>query len=170
MDGCHAASLVVPGVFKGVLCDASAGVLRDQFDALNDAVDDLQEAERGCHECSHLERSLQEDSVPTLWTCWVGLLKLYWLTLTEDFLLHFEQFHLLTADLCRQPETVQRLVGLRHETLNGFDLHVTNLFSHFQNVCREELNDVIQLCYYAHIWIYSQTHLIKNLWICSGHS
>lgn len=43
VDGRHAGSLVVSGVFEGVLCDASARVLRDQFDALNDAVDDLKQ-------------------------------------------------------------------------------------------------------------------------------
>lgn len=43
VDGRHAVSLVVSGVFEGVLSDASAGVLSNQFDALNDAVDDLQE-------------------------------------------------------------------------------------------------------------------------------
>lgn len=43
VDGRHAGSLVVSGVFEGVLCDASARVLRDQFDALNDAVDNLKQ-------------------------------------------------------------------------------------------------------------------------------
>lgn len=46
VDGRHAGSLVVSGVFKGVLCDASAGVLRDQLDALNDAVHDLRHRDR----------------------------------------------------------------------------------------------------------------------------
>lgn len=46
VDGRHTASLVVSGVFEGVLCDASAGVLGDQFDALNDAINDLQQQER----------------------------------------------------------------------------------------------------------------------------
>lgn len=45
VDGHHAVSLVVSGVFKGVLSDASAGVLCDQFDALNDAINDLQQGE-----------------------------------------------------------------------------------------------------------------------------
>lgn len=43
MDGGHARSFVVPGVLEGVLSDASAGVLGDQFDALNNAVDDLRQ-------------------------------------------------------------------------------------------------------------------------------
>ena len=42
MDGRHAVPLVVSGVLEGVLSDASAGVLSDQFDALDDAVHDLQ--------------------------------------------------------------------------------------------------------------------------------
>jgi len=46
VDGRHAASLVVSGIFKGVLCNASAGVLGDQFYALNDAVDDLKQEEK----------------------------------------------------------------------------------------------------------------------------
>lgn len=37
----HAVPLVVPGVLEGVLSDAPAGVLSDQLDALDDAVDDL---------------------------------------------------------------------------------------------------------------------------------
>lgn len=46
VDGRHAASLVVSGVFEGVLGDASAGVLSDQLDALNDAVDDLRQRDQ----------------------------------------------------------------------------------------------------------------------------
>ena len=41
VDRRHAAPLVVPGVLEGVLSDASAGVLRDQLDALHHAVHDL---------------------------------------------------------------------------------------------------------------------------------
>lgn len=43
MDGGHARPFVVPGVLEGVLSDASASVLGDQFDALNNTVDDLRQ-------------------------------------------------------------------------------------------------------------------------------
>lgn len=43
VDGGHARSFVVPGVLEGVLSDASASVLGDQFDALNNTVDDLRQ-------------------------------------------------------------------------------------------------------------------------------
>lgn len=54
VDRRHAAPLVVPGVLKGVLRDTSAGVLCDQFDALNDAVYDLQHARQEIH---HTDRT-----------------------------------------------------------------------------------------------------------------
>lgn len=41
VHGRHTAALVVSGVLEGVLCDASAGVLRDQFDALDDTINNL---------------------------------------------------------------------------------------------------------------------------------
>lgn len=43
VDSGHARSFVVPGVLEGVLSDASASVLGDQFDALNNTVDDLRQ-------------------------------------------------------------------------------------------------------------------------------
>lgn len=43
VDGGHACSFVVPGILEGVLSDASASVLGDQFDALNNTVDDLRQ-------------------------------------------------------------------------------------------------------------------------------
>lgn len=43
MNGRDAVPLVVSGVLEGVLGDTSTGVFRDEFDALNYAVNDLQE-------------------------------------------------------------------------------------------------------------------------------
>lgn len=45
MYGCHAVSLVVASVFKGVLCDAFAGLLSDQLNALNDTIHNLENVE-----------------------------------------------------------------------------------------------------------------------------
>ena len=41
VNSSHAASLVVPGVLKGVLSNASAGVLCDQLDALHHTIHNL---------------------------------------------------------------------------------------------------------------------------------
>lgn len=41
MHSCNAAPLIISGIFKSVLCNALAGLLRNEFNTLYDSIDDL---------------------------------------------------------------------------------------------------------------------------------
>lgn len=41
MHSCNTAPLVIPGIFKSVLCDALAGLLCDELNTLDDSIDNL---------------------------------------------------------------------------------------------------------------------------------